>query len=126
MDNIYYNSKEYKNKIIEVIRLLASSSEIQLRLFPDKVEKSDEIYFTFDEIASYVDKSNLINSSIILGIKELYRAFDNVGNSLWNDEAVTSSAEWETIRIIANNILSENDIVYKIPRLYWIKDIYIS
>lgn len=109
-------------KIIETIRLVASSPETQIAVF-------DKDIFPPDEIAEIVEHTTmmanvLLNEGYIdfkqfQSLDAINREFDRFLQSDWTLDALRDGEHWATLRELGKVALREFKIEYALPNLYW-------
>lgn len=113
---------EYKNRLIETIKLLSAPPDIQFASFPDYVCKPDEIALTFDEYEGRVNESELVPNTAKIKITSLNKFFvTGMDKNDWTEDAVFNSKKWKLVRKSAKDILDDMGVPYSDPNLYWIK-----
>jgi len=109
-------------KIIETIRLVASSPKEQISAF-SKTENPPEEIGDLVEMATLMAQS-LCNSGFISNekfnaVRTIDEKFTNFPKQQWTIEALKNSKEWEDVRESAKNVLKIFSIEYAKPNLYW-------
>jgi len=92
------------------IQLLASPSDIQLRLLPPYVCKADELALDFDHwrvvvLDNYERDLNLDQLSALKALQEKLDWLTCDSKKHWTDEAIRTSPEWQGIRSLATSAL---------------------
>ncbi len=111
------------NKLIQSLRLVASSSEIQISSLPDFVNVADEIALTYNEAYMTI---HLIDDKITPGIMKMLDALDKLfekmseDKSLWNIESLKNNELWIKSRELGRLILTELKEEYISPNLNFI------
>ncbi len=102
--------EEKLSRLIESIKLLASSFEIQLKTFPVDICVPDEIALIYDD--NFVFTNELVQVGLIS--KDQLLSLDLLNNSLskmsdfkdyWTLEALKSHVEWDNVRSVAKDKL---------------------
>ena len=94
----------------QVITLMASSFDEQIRVFPPFVVIPDEIALLFDDIyrdTSQMYQDNKLSLDSVNLLTKMNDLLDNMSNDLtkWNIESLKKDADWDTIRSLARSIL---------------------
>jgi hypothetical protein len=94
------------------VRALAQPAEVQLKLYPSFVCHADELALEFDEcrqlaqpmLAGRLDQRQ---GQLIETLDSYLQSISGQVNAeLWTEEAMRTSAEWERVRGLANEILA--------------------
>lgn len=94
----------------QVIALMASSFDEQIRVFPPFVVIPDEIALLFDDIyrdTSQMYQDNKLSLDSVNLLTKMNDLLDNMSNDLtkWNIESFKKDADWDTIRSLAKSVL---------------------
>lgn len=94
----------------QVIALMASSFDEQIRVFPPFVVIPDEIALLFDDIyrdTSQMYQDNKLSLDSVNLLTKMNDLLDNMSNDLtkWNIESLKKDADWDTIRSLAKSVL---------------------
>jgi hypothetical protein len=94
----------------QVITLMASSFDEQIRVFPPFVVIPDEIALLFDDIyrdTSQMYQDNKLSLDSVNLLTKMNDLLDNMSNDLtkWNIESLKKDADCDTIRSLARSIL---------------------
>jgi len=113
-------------KIIETLKLVAASSEIQLSLFPRNVDITGEIADLAEDAVRYskiLTENKYLTQEQFNKIKKLDDIFENFNKEDWTILSLQNSTNWKMTREFAMNILQLFSVEYTKPNLYWIRDI---
>lgn len=108
------------NRVEEILLLLASESDVQIKSFPDYVAVADEIAMETGDILDLILDSNEVDSICLEFLKGINSRFENVTDEFWTVEAMQSHEIWKEIRILAQEELKRQNINYRHPNLYWL------
>lgn len=111
-------------KIVEIIRLIATPSEIQLSLFPQNVNPAETIFESAEDAVRYsriLNENNLFTEELLKKIETLYTFFNR---EECTTDSIQNSSNWEKAREFAMVVLQMLSIQYAIPNLYWVRNIY--
>lgn len=117
--------KQIYNNLIQVLRLIASTSDIQIASFPQFVNVADEIALSYNDIYLLVPllkKEGLISPvacNILMQIDELFDTMSQ-NKSIWNVDALENDKYWQKSRYLALSILKELKESYDKPNLGFI------
>lgn len=122
-------NKDQYNQLIQSLRLVEVSPDIQIRLLPQFVNIADEIALVYDDaflIASELKERNIISSDTFKILTELNELFEkmSIDKSLWSVEMLRTNIDWERTRKIAGQVLKELHEPLDKPNLdfiVWIK-----
>lgn len=94
----------------QIINLLASSYEEQIRVFPSFVIIPDEIALLFDDVYRDVNQmyeDKILSSDSVNLLIKINNLFDTMSEDLtkWNLKSLKEDLDWNTIRHIAKSIL---------------------
>ncbi|MDI9606244.1 MAG: hypothetical protein QM305_13155 [Bacteroidota bacterium] len=94
----------------QVIALMASSFDEQIRVFPPFVVIPDEIALLFDDMyrdTSQMYQDNKLSLDSVNLLTKMNDLLDNMSNDLtkWNIESLKKDADWDTIRSLAKSVL---------------------
>lgn len=110
-------------KVIEVLKLVASPADVQLKAFPDYVCKPDEVALTFDEIVSYTYillSNSIISKTQYEELNKINCYFDTFSKTDWSEDAMYDSEKWNYSRKMATDVLKLFNCIYTPPKLFWI------
>lgn len=121
MDDFTYFQLVYP-KIIESVRLAASSPEIQLLAFSESVFVPDEIGDTIEHaamMARALMKMGYITKEQFDSVEIIDRKFDEFTQADWSVDAMCRADNWEVTRSLAKEALERFSVAYAIPNIYW-------
>lgn len=115
--------EEVYKEIISSLRLVASSSEVQLASLPSFVASADEIALIYNN--SYLLVPQLVEKippTVITKMKELDDLFTKMSDDeeLWNISSLKTNSLWENCRKLAKDILNDLGEEYSAPDLNFI------
>jgi len=114
---------DYSQRLKEVLFLLASPANIQIKAFPEFVHIPDEIVSeTSDAIDVSPTKISDQDSGILLTLKKIDDIFDKMGGSQnnWTIESIKTNDSWQHIRKLAQQEIDRQKLNYKTPDLFWL------
>lgn len=109
--------------MIEVLKLVASNAEIQINVFPNYVNKPDEVALTYDEVISSINElvsNNVISIDQYNKLININDYFDSYPINEWTEKSMYSSEYWKKSREMALELLSGLNLQYSLPNLFWI------
>jgi hypothetical protein len=113
------------DRVLELLKLMASSAGEQVKAFPDFVVVADEIALLFDDEMRFADGQGLISKLDAVALERLRAIGERLermtGKSqFWTLEALGSAPEWDFIRRTACSILSDLGVPRDPPNLGWV------
>jgi len=118
----------YYKMLIESLRLISASAEVQENSFQDDVHIPDEIALTFSETFLLVeqDQESLnIKSPIFQKLEKIENYFDMLSGEdfpeFWTSEAMKNDKRWQNLRNMGTEILDLLNEPKNKPDLFWIK-----
>ncbi|MDR1203748.1 MAG: hypothetical protein LBL58_19235 [Tannerellaceae bacterium] len=114
--------KQIYDNLIQILRLIASTPNVQIASFPQFVNVADEIALSYNDIYLLVPllkKEGLI-SPVVYGIlTQMDELFDimSQNKSIWNVDALENDKYWQKSRFLALSILKELNESYDKPNL---------
>lgn len=123
MNNITYN------RLIQVLKLIASPASIQISALPDFVVVADEIALMYEDVFIMIPQlkeERYIPENILDMLSNLEAQFEIMSRNklLWSIDSLKESKSWENVRGLAHSILRELKEEYKQPNIdfiTWIK-----
>ena len=115
--------KEFNN-LIQIIQLIASDCDVQIKSFSDFVQVPDEIAQLLADAVILIDSQaepNSFESSVIGKIKQLDQHFAVLDKDEYTIQALCTSQEWIKAREAAQAILVMMGLEKAIPDLGWVK-----
>lgn len=116
-------TKAVYERLKHSLQLLASSADVQLQLLPAYVCKADELALEFDHwrevvLDNYREELSTDQVQALTALDERLDWLTVHGRDSWNDEAVRTSREWQSIRILAAAALRAFGWPLEIPPSY--------
>lgn len=112
--------EEIYKKLIESLKLVASSANIQTKSLPQFVVITDEIALTYhDAFLMLPQLKNMIPIAVIDKLQKLDCLFDEMSEfeSLWSIESLKEHVCWEECRALAKESLDALGVKYSEPDL---------
>jgi hypothetical protein len=112
--------------IIEVLRLFASTFNVQKNAMPGGIVLADEIALLFDDIwqhSIFLLNRNVITTEQMEDLRYINHELEQMSEQkdLWTEESLCSNKKWDSIRKQSMNILKKWGKEYSIPHIDWIK-----
>lgn len=113
------------SRLVEVMRLLASSSESQLKAFPAKSLVTDEMAILYDECfrSHYILlEQNQIGENASSLMTEINTLFEKISHmqEIWTNERLATQEDWARIRVLARQVLTLLGEEPQAPDLSWL------
>ena len=103
------------------ISALAQPAEVQKKLFPPFVCVSDELALEFDEFHQQLRRRRTLppaSRELLLQIDEALEQMSGVHQQeMWTDQALQTAAEWERVRALARELITQMNWSPKPPPL---------
>lgn len=103
-------TQDIYNNLIQSLRLVASSSDIQISSLPDFVNIADEIALIYNESYMMVSQiDNIITPYVMKMLDDLDKLFNRMSEdeSLWNIKSLNDNDLWLKSRELGRLILNE-------------------
>lgn len=118
-----------REKLVEVLLLVAANADDQIASFPEFVVVPDEVALALDDILSmYADGELEGDVGVIAaqGIRKLDEQFTALGGpgDFWSEPAMRSDPAWQSTRDQARSILATQAVALRSPRISW--NTYVS
>lgn len=118
--------KEFFRRLIEALRLLSASYDVQKSSLPDFVHVPDELALIFDDcfllIQQFIETEK-INDDQITKLRAIDQTLHHMTKSrgVWTLEGLETMPEWQEVRYLARLALDSFSKTYKSPDLYWLQ-----
>jgi hypothetical protein len=107
MDVLEPNRDWLLGRLKRSLKLLAAPADIQLRTVPPFGHKAGELYMSFNhwrvKVIGSFPSEIAIDQRFLLDSME--RTFRGMGRECWTDDGVSSSPEWEHVRLLSSKTL---------------------
>lgn len=109
-----------RNYLVEILRLLASTSDCQIKAFPKFANPADELATLFEDLEDfYPHEFTKVGetSSLLRCLQRLFDELQKNNKEVWTSEALSSYAKWNEIRSTALKTLKALGEEYAPPDL---------
>jgi hypothetical protein len=111
-------------RMVEVLRLLASPAGVQRQTLPNFVSLTDELALLFDDELRALrapDRDRPENREVDHALTLLEQRFGDMGDdpTLWTDAALEAAPRWQEVRTIARRLLGHLGVAEGPPKLDW-------
>jgi hypothetical protein len=122
-------SENLKDRVIEIVQLVAAEAPTQIASFPDYVEVPDEIAIEVGELAALLEEASRSaldeisddERGIVKELDSLFSRFSGADHlDVWTLAAMETHSVWLDTRELAERWLAAKGIPRRAPNLFWL------